>query len=324
MALTTGGTLCLRPADLGASERSLTQLIQAANPEVMFLTPGQLSIIDPADVPSVRLLITGGDRVGAELVHRWSRSARFFAAYGPTEGTIVQTWGEYRDDHGGHMPIGYPFGGVRLYVLDANLEPVPYGSVGEVYVGGLAVGRGYRRCPSLTASRFLPDPYARAPGGRMFRTGDLVRRHTDGELTFVGRLDGQVKVRGHRIELGEVQAGLQRLPDVAEAVALIDTAHDDHPRLVVYVVPAGETSEALLLTALRQRMPQHLVPTRIYLVDAIPHTADGKIAYTDLKPPDRAEHAELSALLDQLDNMTDQEAARLTASLRPYTGRSKR
>jgi amino acid adenylation domain-containing protein len=322
MALTTGGTLCLRSAGLGASEESLTELIQAASPEVMLVTPALLSVIDPADVPSVRLVITGGDRVGAELVHRWSRWARFFAAYGPTEGTIVQTWGEYRDDHGGHMPIGYPFGGVRLYVLDANLEPVPYGSVGEVYVGGMAVGRGYRRCPSLTASRFLPDPYVHAPGGRMYRTGDLVRRHADGELTFVGRLDGQVKIRGYRIELGEVQVGLQRLPDVAEAVALIDTAHDGHPRLVGYVVPAAETSETLLRTALRQRMPQHLVPTRIYLVDAIPRTANGKIAYTDLKPPDRAEHAGLSALLDQLDNMTDQAAARLAASLRPRTGRS--
>jgi amino acid adenylation domain-containing protein len=320
MALTSGGTLCPRPAGPGAAEMPATELIQAARPDVVFLAPALLSDLDPADVPSVRLVITGGDRAGADLVHRWSPAARFFAAYGPAEGTIVSTWGEYRHDYRGHIPIGHPLGGARLYVLDANLEHVPPGSVGEVYVGGLAVGRGYRRRPSLTASRFLPDPYAGAPGGRMYRTGDLVRRHADGELTFAGRLEDESRIRGYRIELGEVQAGLRRLPDVAEAVALVDTAQDEDPRLVGFVVPAAVTSEARLLAAMRQGMPHHLIPARIYLVDAIPRTASGKIAYADLAPPGRAAPAELSALLDQLDSLTDQEAARLAAGLRSRTG----
>jgi amino acid adenylation domain-containing protein len=316
MALTTGGTLCLTPADPRTAPRPLADLIDATGAAVMFLTPAVLALIDPAEVPCVRLVLTGGDRVGADLIHRWRATARFFAVYGPTEGTIVQTWGEYRTDRGGQTPIGYPIGGVRLYVLDADLEPVPYGAVGEVYVGGVAVGRGYRLRPALTADRFLPDPYASAAGARMYRTGDLVRRHPDGELTFVGRVDSQVKVRGFRVELGEVQAGLGRLPAVAEAVALVQAARPGGPpRLVAYVVLAALTTEQRVREALRTQLPGHLIPDLVHFVDAIPRTANGKVAYAELRPREEPPAADLRGLLDRLAEMTDEDAARLLSDL---------
>jgi len=313
MALGTGGCLCLAPADISRAERSLPEIIDAARADLVFLPPALLAIIDPVSVPSVRSVITGGDRVSAELRDRWSRRCTFYAAYGPTEATIVQTWGACPPTQTGVPPIGQPIGAVRLYILDDDLEPVPYGAVGEVYVGGLAVGRGYRYRPGLTAERFLPDPFADRPGGRMYRSGDLVRRRADGELAFVGRTDDQVKIRGFRIELGEVQAALAGQPGVAESVATVETSPTGEPHLVGYVVPAAEGIDADLGDRVRARLrdllPEHLVPVRVCAVFALPRTVNGKVDYVALAAQPSAATDELLALLDHVESLTDGEAA---------------
>ncbi|MFG1889111.1 amino acid adenylation domain-containing protein [Micromonospora sp. NPDC049051] len=315
MALCTGGVLCLGPAVLAESTASLEELIKRSGAEVVFLPPAVLAILDPAAVPSVRLVLTGGDRVSRDLRDRWAARVRFFAAYGPTEGTIVQTWGECPPDQVGPTPVGLPFGGVRLYVLDDELRPVPLGAVGEVYVGGVAVGRGYRGRSDLTATHFLPDCWSPVPGGRMYRTGDLVRRRGDGALIFVGRTDNQVKIRGFRIELGEVEAALSRRADILAAVALVDT-QGPRARLAAWLVPAGPTDHDFaerVRTDLRAQLPEHMVPSRISVVASLPHTRNGKVDYSALLTTTPAEDR-LSSLLDRLDSLTDAEVDALLAA----------
>jgi amino acid adenylation domain-containing protein len=315
MALCTGGTLCLGPVDVADASGSLEEVITGSGAEVVFLPPALLGILDPARVPTVRLVLTGGDRITGELRDRWAGRVRFFAAYGPTEGTIVQTWGECRAGESGPAPVGLPFGGVRLYVLDAEQRPVPYGAVGEVHVGGVAVGRGYRGRPGLTADRFRPDPWAVSPGDRMYRTGDLVRRCPDGALSFVGRTDSQVKVRGFRIELGEVAATLTRRPDVAQAVAQVDTVSSGQPQLRAWVVPAGPAGPELgdrIRAELRRSVPEHLVPARITVLPVLPRTINGKIDYAALLAAPA--EPDLTQLLDRLDSLTDDEVEALLAA----------
>lgn len=318
MALASGGTLCLGPPSPAESAPTLEEIVRKAEPDLIFLPPAMLSIIDPAVVPSVRLAITGGDRIPPELRDRWlAAGKRFVAAYGPTEGTIVQAWAERPHGDKGQPPIGQPFHGVSLYILDSTLTPVPYGAVGEVYIGGPAVARCYRNRAALTAERFLPDPFAEAPGERMYRTGDLVRRRRNGELEFVSRLDRQVKIRGLRIELGEVEAAIAAQPGVGQATAMVRMTSAGQPSLVGYVVAADSTSEGGLGERLRQKLldqlPIHLVPTHIYVVPAFPLTANGKVDRTALAAISRLDAEELDTILDRLEGMPDVEVEALLA-----------
>jgi acyl-coenzyme A synthetase/AMP-(fatty) acid ligase len=194
-----------------------------------------------------------------------------------------------------------PFANVRLYVLDEQLDPVPPGAVGEVCVGGLAVARGYRARPGLTAERFLPDPYATTAGARLYRTGDLVRRRLSGDLQFVGRIDHQVKIRGHRVELGEVEAALRRSPEVAEALVLAEPGPSGRRQLVAYVLPTDPSGApemaARLRRALRDRLPDHMVPSRLDVVPAFPLTVNGKVDVSTLRALAGLSRATLEDLL---------------------------
>ncbi len=232
MGLASGAVLCLAPPDLGTATETIDEVIAACRASLVYLPPALLSTVDPAAVLSVRTVLTGGDRIPAELRNRWAGHARFHVAYGPAEGTIVQTWQLSLVDSPRIPPIGVPFANVLLYVLDADGVPVPPAVVGEVYVGGIAVGRGYLGRPGLTADRFVPDPFARQPGARMYRTGDLVRPTRDGDLMFVARADHRVKVCGYRIEIGEVEAALRAVDGVADAIALTEPGASGQARLV--------------------------------------------------------------------------------------------
>ena len=240
----------------------------------------------------LRVLYAGGDRL-----HAHPAPGLPFALvnlYGPTECTVVATWARVEPGPAEALPpsIGRAVANARAYVLDAHGALAPAGVAGELYLGGEGVARGYLGRTRLTAERFVPDPFGGRPGARLYRTGDRVRWRSSGELEFLGRTDQQVKVRGFRIEPGEIEAALHALPGVAEAVVVARGAGDDR-RLVAYVV-AGEGAAAgprALRDALRQRLPEHMVPSVFVALERLPLTANGKVDHRALPEPGVAEAA---------------------------------
>jgi amino acid adenylation domain-containing protein/non-ribosomal peptide synthase protein (TIGR01720 family) len=230
--------------------------------------------------------------VGAEAVSEqlWERlrsvdGLEAFNFYGPTECTVDTLLA--RIGHSPRPAIGRPLTNARVYVLDAGLQPVPPGVVGELYVAGAGLARGYLRRPGLTAQRFVADPYG-PPKARMYRTGDLVRWNTTGYLEFIGRVDDQVKIRGFRIEPGEIGTALAAHPDVAQAVVIARQDRPDDERLVGYVVAARDdgVQPDLLREFLEQRLPDYMVPSAFVILDSVPLTPNGKLDRDALPAPD--------------------------------------
>jgi amino acid adenylation domain-containing protein len=234
IAWSAGAALCMLPPDLPVPSREFSALLRDQRVSLFLLPPSLLAVQPATSLPDLTHVLAGGEACSAEVVQRWGHGRRFINAYGPTEATVCCTYA-VATPGGGAPPIGGPLPGVRVYVLDSHGEPVPTGVPGELYVGGAGVARGYLGRPELTAERFVEDPFAGEPGARMYRTGDRVRRRGDGPLEYLGRLDDQVKLRGFRVELGEVESALRAHPRVQEAVAVAQ------PDLVAYVVAnAGE------------------------------------------------------------------------------------
>jgi len=235
----------------------------------------------------LRVLGCGGDRL--RRAPRPGTPFRLVNLYGPAECAVVSTGGEVAESAlplDGDPAIGFAIAGARIHLLGRHGERVPMGAPGEIFIGGLGVGRGYLGRPALTAERFVPDPFADEPGARLYRTGDLGRFRPDGSLDFLGRIDRQVKIRGVRIELGEVEAALAALPAVREAVAEVRSLGAGAPVLVAWVVPReGEIDGRELAAALRRTLPETMVPTFFVPLAALPLTANGKIDRKALPDP---------------------------------------
>ena len=246
---------------------------------------------------SLRLVAVGGEKALPERFAQWRVLAggrvRFVNGYGPTEATITAT--RWEPDPASQspvppiLPIGRPIANTRAYVLDASRQPVPVGVIGELYIGGVCVARGYRNRPDLTAERFIPDPFG---GGqqKLYRTGDRVRWGSDGLLEYLGRADGQIKLRGYRVELGEVEAALRGIDGVREAVV---RAREDVPgqlRLVAYVVPDRMPGPSIgdLRRLLKETLPEYMVPSHFVLLDDLPLSKHGKLDLSALPPPEFA------------------------------------
>ncbi len=249
------------------------------------IPPVALATLPALPLPDFRMLTVGGDACTPAMVARWAPGRTMINSYGPTESTVVSTWSDPLGA-GGVPPIGRPIWNTRVYVLDADLRPVPVGVPGEMYVTGAGLARGYLRRPGLTADRFVADPFG-APGARMYRTGDVVRWTAMGELEFVGRADRQVKIRGFRIEPGEIEAVLRGQADVGDAVVI---PREDTPgvrRLVAYVVPVDGAlpTPIRLRTALTQRLPDHMIPSAFVIIDAFPRSPNGKLDHSALPAP---------------------------------------
>jgi amino acid adenylation domain-containing protein len=248
-ALLAGARLYMAPRKSLLPSREFLERMESWGISVATLPPSVLSAMSPAPLPSLKTLVSAGEPCSSEIVARWGAGRRFLNAYGPTECTVCVSIGVAAGVavNAGHKPsIGVPMGDVRVYILDSEMRPVPAGVTGEMYVGGPGVARGYWNRPDLTTAVFLADPFSATVGSRVYKTGDLARFLPNGEIDFLGRRDEQVKVRGIRIEPGEVEAALLRDPAVREAavIAVGDTAEEK--RLVAYVVPESEANKPKL------------------------------------------------------------------------------
>ena len=286
LPLVSGARIELATTEVVADGRRLASLFEESRPTFMQATPATWRMLvesgwkgDPALVA-----LAGGEAVDRQLADQLlDRCGRLWNVYGPTETTVWSTLGPI--ERGERVSIGRPIANTRVYLLDRHRRPVPVGAPGEIFIGGHGVAQGYLNRPELTAERFVPDPFR--PGTQMYATGDLGRLRPDGQIEHMGRLDHQVKVRGHRIELGEVEAALLRDPRVASAVVI---THDDRfgdRELVAYFVPAKEAPSDVpgLRALLRRILPEFMVPSVFVKLAALPLTPNGKVDRKALPAP---------------------------------------
>ncbi|MFI7102518.1 amino acid adenylation domain-containing protein [Streptomyces sp. NPDC050161] len=295
-ALTAGACLEVPDAETVLSPSELRAWLTERQVTTAFLPTPLLERMTATPWPAgsvLRSVLTGGDRLHGTGGH--PLPFRLVNNYGPTENTVVATSGEVtaQDAADQALPgIGRPIAGTEAYVLDAELRQVPVGVPGELYLGGAGLARGYLGQPTLTADRFVPHPYATSPGARLYRTGDLVRWRADGSLDFLGRNDHQVKVRGIRIEPGEIENVLRAHPGIREAVVVATGDGGAGTELAAYLVPAdGSTPDlAGLHDHTARHLPRHMHPRRYLLLTSVPLTANGKVDRTAL-PADAPEIA---------------------------------
>ncbi|WP_443047994.1 amino acid adenylation domain-containing protein, partial [Streptomyces sp. H39-S7] len=287
MALPIGAALVVPPPGPLVGEQLAEVLAEFAVTHAL-IPPAALAGVPATGLPAFRTLVVGGEACSAELVARWSSGRRMINAYGPTESTVAATMSAPLSPSTTAPPIGRPVWNTQVYVLDAGLRPVPDGVTGELYIAGAGLARGYLNRPSLTAERFVANPYG-PPGSRMYRTGDVVRWTATGELEYTGRADDQVKIRGFRIELAEVEAVLARHPEVGQSVVVVREARPGHRQLVGYVVPApGSALPGLdvLRKYAAEALPDYMVPAALVPLDALPLTPNGKLDQKALPAPE--------------------------------------
>jgi surfactin family lipopeptide synthetase A len=291
MALAAGATLCLGTREALLPGPSLARLLREQAITIMTLTPSALAALPAEEYPALRSISVAGEACPAELITRWASRVRFTNLYGPTETTIWATQAHCLP--GTLRPsIGRPIHNVQIYLLDDQLQPVPIGVSGEIYIGGIGVTRGYLNNPDRTAVTFVPHPFSAEPGTRLYKTGDLARYLTNGDLEYLGRVDQQVKIRGYRIELGEIEACLRQHPAVHEAVVIAyepvsETGQLRPQQLATYLVPAD--SQPMRVSELRnfvkERLPEYMMPAAFIVLDQLPLTTSGKVDRRALPVP---------------------------------------
>ncbi len=272
-SLPWGATLCLSGSDGPLIGPALHEYLSVNRVSHAWLPPSVLASLSSDGLDELEVLVTGGERCSASVVSRWAPGRRFVNAYGPTEATVVSTTAVCTVDDE-EPPIGRPILNASVHVLDQHLQLVPPGYVGELCIGGAGVALGYLNQSELTRESFVAGPSARS-GGALYRTGDLVRFRRDGSLEFVGRRDRQVKVRGFRIELAEVEAALESVPDVAGCAVRVVGEGTPEAHLVGYVVATGLVSD--ILESLKAQVPRYMIPSRLVRMDALPLTKRGKV-----------------------------------------------
>jgi len=257
---------------------------------VVTLPPSILAALPSESLPDLRTIVTAGEACSTELVSRWQNGRRFINAYGPTESTVCATMGVCVDAD--QKPsIGRPIDNVRIYLLDEQMHPVPIGVAGELHIAYDGLARGYINRPEISAEKFVPNPFSDEPGGRLYKTGDRARYLPDGRIDFLGRIDNQVKVRGYRIEPGEVEQVFKQHPVVNDVVVVVREDTPGDKRLVAYVVSRPEPP--LEISSLRsfgkEKLPQYMMPSVFVVLQSVPLTPNGKVDRKALPKPDQAE-----------------------------------
>jgi len=268
--------------------KSFERYIIAKKVSHIHAVPTYLAELSIEDMSQVKRVITGGESCLPALAAKWNNHCTFINEYGPTETTITSV--EYVFEKSGNpysfIPIGRPVANTQIYILAENKELIPFGEIGEIYIGGDGVTRGYLNRPELTAERFIENPHK--PGDRIYRTGDMGRWLSDGNIEYLGRIDDQVKIRGYRIELDEISAILEKHPKVTAAVAVARIVNGDDKELIAYTAGTAEIAE--LNEYLKLQLPSYMIPAYYVSLETLPLTSNGKIDKKGLPLPTERYH----------------------------------
>lgn len=284
--LMTGATLVVARPGGHRDPAYLVNLIAEQGITTLHFVPSMLNIfLETAGLErcrSLRQVFASGEALPFELQQRFfdRLGAELHNLYGPTEAAVdVTYWACHPDSERSIVPIGRPIANTQIYILDANLQPVPIGVAGELHIGGIGLARGYLNRPGLTAERFIPDPFSKAPGAHLYKTGDLARFLVDGNIEYLGRIDHQVKLRGFRIELGEIEAVLGECSGVMQAAVIVREDNPGDKRLVAYLIatPGKKLEVEVLRSDLKDKLPEYMVPARFVMLEAFPMTTSGKV-----------------------------------------------
>ncbi|GAB1539219.1 hypothetical protein NUACC21_18850 [Scytonema sp. NUACC21] len=279
MALGTGATLYLAKKESLLPGQALLQLLREKAITHVTLPPAVLAVLPTESLPPLQTIICAGEPCSQDIVKPWWSSGRkFFNAYGPTEATVWSTVAEI-SSISEKPPIGCPIANTQIYILDKHLQPVPIGIPGEIYISGDGLARGYLNRPELTAEQFIPNPFTNKKGARLYKTGDLARYLPDGNIEFLGRIDNQIKMRGFRIELSEIETLLNQHQSVQKAVVIAKENPLGHNYLVAYFVPISQQLPTTmeLREFLKAKLPEYMVPNAFVLLDSLPLTPHGKV-----------------------------------------------
>ncbi|MEP6583182.1 MAG: amino acid adenylation domain-containing protein [Ginsengibacter sp.] len=288
LALFNGISLYLFPEGMQLNVEVFKNFLIENEISHIHATPSFLENLPVISSSFLKRVIAGGDVCKNELAKRWKGEVNFYNEYGPTETTVTAI--EYCSNSDGNennilLPIGKPLSNVSVYILDEKENNSPIGVLGEVYIGGVQVARGYLGKPELTQEKFIKDPFSNKQNSRLYRTGDLARWLPDGNIEYQGRMDGQVKIRGYRIELGEIESVLQQCKLVHQVAVLAKESGNDK-RLVGYIVPAGTFDKQAIITYLRSKLPEYMVPAILIELKQLPVTSNGKVDKKSLPWPE--------------------------------------
>ncbi|MEH2439354.1 non-ribosomal peptide synthetase [Nostoc sp.] len=307
-ALGAGGCLYLAQKETLLPSQALVDLLADNKISHFALPPSALSVLPRAILPDLQAIIVGGEACPAELVTQWGTERCFFNCYGPTESTVIATIASC-EQNGKKPSIGQPLSNIRIYILDANNQPLPPGIPGELCIAGVGLARGYLNRPDLTAEKFIEVELFGKPE-RIYQTGDLAKWNFDGNVEYLGRIDAQVKLRGFRIELGEIESILLQHTSVKEAVVILYET-DSNQSLVAYLTGITTDLSIQLKNDLKSRLPDYMIPAQIIVLDKLPLTPNGKIDRKALPAP----NGEIEGLYETPRNEVEQQLAQVWSAV---------
>lgn len=289
LALSSGGRLCLAPPSASLPGAELVEFMRRERVTAAGLTPTAWASLPSTDLPDLTLIKSGGEPLPSSLIERWGEKRRIFNSYGPTETTVYCIRTDVKAE-GQRPPIGRPAINTKAYILDRYGNPAPVGAIGELYIGGVGVARGYINHDELTREVFPPDPFDDDPQSRLYRTGDRARYRTDGTIEFLGRKDGQIKIRGMRVELAEIEQCLMKHENIKACCVTLTDRLDENASLTAYVLRRRESSEDAdeLQSFLRNALPSYMIPSQFVFLPELPTNNSGKIDRRALPQPRNA------------------------------------